>query len=363
MGTQISNMLQPHGHYSQAILANDLQAIKNLYIANGYPSVEASSEVLDDFAGEHGDMKVVIKVNEGALVRVGSLDIRGAKAVSVAEIRNMINTQAGQPFSEATIADDRELVLNYYFNRGFPSVQLDTSAKFADEAHTRMDVLYEVHEGAQEFVSQVLVSGVEHTKPHIVNRAIAIHGGMALSQEKMLQTQRNLYDLGIFNEVQTAIQNPEGDEQQKDVLFQIKEAKRWTVDYGFGLEVGTGLNVSEGSIRKARRAEPRVTLDVTRINFRGRDQSLIFKSHFGNLQKLASLSFDQPRWFDLPKWRMTLTALYDNTVDVNTFTSNRLEGSIQLTQRATKATQLLYRFSTGASRLTQTVFRPGSVRI
>ena len=57
------------------------------------------------------------------------------------------------------------------------------------------------------------------------------------------------------------------------------------------------------------------------------------------------MSFDQPRWFDLPNWRMTLTALYDNTRDVNTFSSNRLEGSIQLTQRATKATQLLYRFS------------------
>jgi outer membrane protein assembly factor BamA len=88
-----------------------------------------------------------------------------------------------------------------------------------------------------------------------------------------------------------------------------------------------------------------VTLDVTRINFRGRDQSLIFKSHFGNLQKVASLSFDQPRWFDLPNWRLTLTALYDNTRDVNTFSSEREEGSIQLTQRATKASQFLYRFS------------------
>jgi outer membrane protein assembly factor BamA len=88
-----------------------------------------------------------------------------------------------------------------------------------------------------------------------------------------------------------------------------------------------------------------VILDVTRINLGGRDQSLIFKSHFGNLEKRASLSFDQPRWFDLPNWRMTVTGLYDNTVDVNTFSSNRLEGSIQLTQRATRATQLLYRFA------------------
>jgi outer membrane protein assembly factor BamA len=42
---------------------------------------------------------------------------------------------------------------------------------------------------------------------------------------------------------------------------------------------------------------------------------------------------------------LTLTALYDNTRDVNTFSSERLEGSIQLTQRATKASQSLYRFA------------------
>ena len=346
MATQTSNPLLPHGRYSQGIITNDLLAIKNLYLANGYQSVQVTSEVVDDYAGAHGDMKVVVKVDEGTLVRVAKLEIRGAKAISESEIRGMINTAEGQPFSEATIADDRELMLNDYFNRGFPAVQFETSAKYSDESHVRMDVVYEVHEGTQEFVNRVLVNGVEHTKPHIVNRGVVIHSGAPLSQEKMLQTQRNLYDLGIFNEVQTAIQNPEGDEARKDVLFQIKEARRWTVDYGFGIEIGTGLNLSQGGSPQGETGvSPRVTLDVTRINFRGRDQSLIFKSHFGNLQKRASLSFDQPRWFDLPNWRMTVTALYDNTRDVNTFSSNRLEGSVQLTQRATKSTEFLYRFA------------------
>jgi outer membrane protein assembly factor BamA len=112
------------------------------------------------------------------------------------------------------------------------------------------------------------------------------------------------------------------------------------------LEIGSGLNTGQGgSPQGATGVSPRVILETSRINFRGRDQALIFKSHFGNLEKRAALSFDQPRWFDLPNWRMTVTALYDNTRDVNTFTSDRLEGSIQLTQRATKATQLLYRFA------------------
>jgi len=346
MGTQVASMLQPHGRFSQAILANDLEAIKNLYRANGYESVQVTSELLDNYRGVHGDIKIAVKVDEGPLVLVGTLDIRGTHGISESEVRRVINTQAGQPFSELTVAQDREVVLNHYFNRGFPSVQLESSAKFADAAHTRMDVVYELHEGAQEFVDRVLVSGVEHTKSHIVNHAVSIQEGAPLSQEKMLLTQRNMYDLGIFNEVQIAIKNPEGTEKYKDVLFQIKEARRWTVNYGFGMEIGSGLNTAQGGSPQGETGvSPRVVLDVTRINFRGRDQSLIFKSHFGNLEKRASLSFDQSRWFDLPNWRMTLTALYDNERDITTFTSNRLEGSIQLTQRATRATQLLYRFA------------------
>ncbi|MDR3764586.1 MAG: POTRA domain-containing protein [Acidobacteriota bacterium] len=343
MSTQVASALVPYGHYSQALISSDLDSIKSLYLSNGYPDVKVASEVQDDGAE---DMKVLIHVNEGPLVLVSKLALRGAQKIGEEELRGLINTRAGQPFSEATINDDREALLNHYFNRGFPQVQLETTAQYSDAAHTQMEVAYEIKEGPQEFVNHVLISGVQYTRPHIVNRAITIHDGAPLSQEKMLRTQRNLYDLGIFNEVQTAVQNPDGDEPRKDLLFQIKEARRWTIEYGGGLEIATGLNVSQGgSAQGETGVSPRVTLNVTRINFRGRDQSLIFRSHFGNLQKRASLSFEQPRWFDLPNWKLTLTALYDNTRDVNTFSSSRTEGSVQLTEKATHSTELIYRYA------------------
>ena len=59
MGMQVAGMLQPHGRYSHAILTNDLNAIKNLYRANGYESVQVTSEVLDDYEGERGDICAV----------------------------------------------------------------------------------------------------------------------------------------------------------------------------------------------------------------------------------------------------------------------------------------------------------------
>jgi outer membrane protein assembly factor BamA len=56
----------------------------------------------------------------------------------------------------------------------------------------------------------------------------------------MLESQRRLYDLGLFKQVDTAIQNPDGTESRKNVLVTTREADRYTFDYGVGFEFQTG---------------------------------------------------------------------------------------------------------------------------
>ena len=47
-----------------------------------------------------------------------------------------------------------------------------------------------------------------------------------MSQGKIAETQQKLYDLGIFSKVQAAVQNPDGVEERKYVLFQVEEANK-----------------------------------------------------------------------------------------------------------------------------------------
>ena len=149
----------------------------------------------------------------------------------------------------------------------------------------------------------------------------------------MLGTQASLYDLGIFNQVDTAVQNPTGEDPSKNVLIDVREAKRYTFNYGLGLEVQTGQ-----PSRPARRSagqngiSPRVSLEVTRLNFRGLDHTITFKGHLGRLQQRALISYNAPGWLDNDKLTLSFTGFYDNTLDITTFTSKRLEGSAQLHQ-------------------------------
>ena len=193
-------------------------------------------------------------------------------------------------------------------------------------------------------MDQVFTAGLNHTRPFIVQREIQIKPGDPLSQIDMLNTQQRLYDLGIFSQVDTAVQNPESNEREKNVLVNVQEAKRYTFNYGVGLEFQTGQPSSETNKPLGETGvSPRVSFGVTRLNFRGLNHTVTLKANVGGLQQRGLISYDAPRWFNNPNWRLTLTAFYDNTVDVTTFTSQRLEGSLQAEQTISKTSIMTYR--------------------
>src|SRR6202035_850587 len=76
-----------------------------------------------------------------------------------------------------------------------------------------------------------------------------------------------------------------------------------------------------------------VEFDVTRLNVGGRNQTLTFQSHVGRLQQRGLVSYAIPKLFDNDKFKLIYTAFYDNSLDVATFTSQRLEGKVDLRQQ------------------------------
>jgi outer membrane protein insertion porin family len=318
-----------HGRYSQALLNEDIRGLEDLYRANGFQQVKITSSSQDDYQGKPRQLAVALKVDMGPQTLVGALDIVGNKIIAQDQFPPL-NTSVGQPFSEFNIASDRDILLNYYFNSGFPDATLEAAARPLSAEPNRMDVTFTIHEGMRVFVDRVLVSGLDHTRPAIVQRDIQAKSGDPLSQIDLLKTQQKLYDLGIFSQVDTAVQNPDGNEAQKDVLVVVQEAKRYTFNYGFGFEFQTGQpSVGNTQPLGETGVSPRVSFGVTRLNFQGLDHTITFKTNVGRLQQRGLISYDAPRWFNSLNWRLTLTSFYDNTVDVTTFTSQRLEGSVQ----------------------------------
>jgi outer membrane protein assembly complex protein YaeT len=339
MQVQEATVLLSHGRYSEALLRSDVRDIENKYRANGFAQVKVDSHVEDNFRGAHNQIAVSINITQGPQTLVGSFQITGNQAQKM-ESLPPLNTQPGQPFSDNNVSQDRDILLNYYFDNGYPDANFEATAKAASDNH--MDVVFHVYEGERVYVGEVLVSGREFTRPYIINRELQMKSGDPLSQTSLLETQQKLYDTGIFSQVDAAVQNPEGTEPRKNVLVQVRESRRYTFNYGGGFEFQTGQSSANALFGPV---SPLVSFEVTRLNFRGRDHTITFQSGVGGLQQRGLISYEAPQWFNNPNWKLTFTGFFDHTLDVTTFTSQRLEGTVQAGEVINKFSTIDYRFN------------------
>jgi outer membrane protein insertion porin family len=334
----------PYGRYSSATLNGDLQAIRDLYRTNGFRDVKVDYSVKDNYRGKINALSLTISIDEGPQSLVSEVSIEGVPKTDQEYLSSRLTSAKGQPYSEANVASDRDYILNYFYNAGYPNAAFDYYLDSVSVPN-RVKLRFKLSLGKREYVRQVLVNGLNRTKPRLVDDRIQLKEGDPLSLTKITDTQRSLYDLGIFARVNTAIQNPDGDEANKYVLFQLEEASRYTVTVGVGAQLGRfgtateSLNDPAGATGFA----PSVSLGVSRINFLGLGQTLSLNTSVSTLEQLIGLTYFVPHIVSHEKLSLTLNALYDNSNDINTYTARRRQISAQLGQKLSRAYTIQYR--------------------
>ena len=159
----------------------------------------------------------------------------------------------------------------------------------------------------------------------------------------MVESQRRLYNLGVFNRVTIEPQNPTGTDLNKDLVVLVEEAKRYTMAYGGGFEVqrlASTSNPTAGQLQSA----PRGIFEISKLNLTGRADSLSLKVRGSTIEDRALLGYSDPNTFGHKNYSFQATAYTEKTQDINTFTEMRYEGSVQLTDQVTPRTTLLYRY-------------------
>src|ERR1019366_3685674 len=98
--------------------------IANLYRSNGFRDVKVTSVIDRSYKGKAGQIGVTVMIDEGAQWLVDNLTINGISQLNHNEVTSGLASAQGQPFSEVNLANDRNQVLTYYYERGFPNANL-----------------------------------------------------------------------------------------------------------------------------------------------------------------------------------------------------------------------------------------------
>jgi len=334
----------PYGRFSEIYLTQDVQSIQTLYTSNGFQSVRVTPHTIDNYGGATNHLAVFIDIQEGPQWLVSSLQIQGVPATDLSALNARLVSSAGQPYSQASISDDRANLLEYYYNNGYLNATFDYSVTLASSPN-QVGIVYTIHPGDQKFVRNVLITGLYTTRASVVDRRIELTKGKPLSLTAETDTQRRLYELGIFARVNTAIQNPDGDEVSKNVLYDLDEARHYSLNVGVGAQIArigggvTSLDNPAGSTGFA----PRFAFGITRINFLGLGQTLGLQTAVSTVEQRAALTYFIPQFISHDNLSLATTALVDNSSDIRTYTAHRREASIQLGQRLSRAYTMQYR--------------------
>src|SRR6266403_461885 len=366
------------GRFSRRLVDSDAQSMRDLYQANGFLDAKVEAHVEDNYKGKEGDVFISFKIEEGKQTRVASLSIEGIHAFKEDELLAVIGSTPGQPYSDFGVTTDRDNILAMYFNEGFPDAaftstaervsaspagqnaeaggsaappketekkeQKEKESKPAIEQAEAVRLVYRIQEGPQTRVRRVLIGGYKHTRWGVIHREVHIKVKEPLREGDVVESQRRLYNLGVFNRVTIEPQNLNGTNPEKDIAVLVEEAKRHPVAYGGGFE-GQSLASTTSPTESQIQAAPRGILEVSKLNLTGRGDSLSFELRGSTLQGRALLGYSAPNTFANSHLSFQATAFAEKTRDINTFTEERYEGSVQLTDQVTPLTTALFRYT------------------
>jgi outer membrane protein assembly factor BamA len=300
------------GKFSEDLLKKSVASLTALYRNEGFTKARVTPVIAD----HEPSIDVTFRIDEGAQDRVHDLRIVNGdnQPVQLKVGNQALKLAPGKPYSPHLLEADRNYLLAEYLNRGYPNVQFDSKVAPADGDLHSIDVVYRVDEGPKVSIGQVVLLGAEHTRPAFVRATTDpnISEGKPLGEGQLLQSESDLYNLGIFDWASVTPAGSPDNQNVQQVLVRVHESKRNTMDVGGGIEVlprdgnipvgsvivpglppvslGNKFTVSQKSF-----IGPRGTLQLARHNLRGRAETATIALVASRLDQRGSFTYSDPQ--------------------------------------------------------------------
>ena len=254
-------------------------AITELYRVRGFAQaiVTPNLQVLPQETSEGVAFRPVAiryEIQEGPQTIVKSVEFSGPGDSLEKTLRSQLGLDGGKPFYRPQLSVDRDVIERVYRNRGFQAVGVTSQLNFENDQQL-VGIVWTIREGDQVTVDRVLINGNSRVSTELIKRELTIAPGSPMSEDAMLESQRNLAALGLFRRVRIT-ELPRTGSLTHDVLVDLEEAATTTIDYGGGLEVsGIGGRDEDGAgaVDKID-VGPRGFFSISRRNLWGKNRSV-----------------------------------------------------------------------------------------
>jgi outer membrane protein insertion porin family len=185
-------------------------------------------------------VQLVIPIELGPRTTLWDVAFTGLKDKSEADVADAAQLALGEPVSTTKLDDARRRIVDWYKELGYFYVDVKyTLEPSLDD--TRARVRFDVTEGQQVFVKDVVIHGLDATRPSIVEGRVALRPGQPYRTSDIRKTQERIATLGVFSSVTVSLEDPYVPGAKKVVDIDVVERAPQYVEVRPGFSTGEGM--------------------------------------------------------------------------------------------------------------------------
>jgi len=303
METQEDGIIRD-GSFKKELYEQDKSKIIGYYKQLGYLDAQiiedrVEYEWKDPNKQEERVLFIVIKLTEGEKYYFDkySVSIKGPKGKTVftpeSIKRDFLLKKKGEIFNNTKFQQDRQTLGFKYASKGYIFARI-VPKKTIEEREVTVDgkkekrkfvsIAYEITEGSQAYVEQIIIKGNKKTKTKVIKREILIKEGELFNAAKMQISREKVYNLGYFKQVNIDVRQGSR-EGYMNLIVDVEEQPSGTISLGGGYGTTSGFSIFA---------------DISENNFLGNGQRVGVKFEYGPQKSSITLSFTERWLFDLP---------------------------------------------------------------
>jgi len=236
------------GQYDDDKVQQDIrERLPAWYGSHGY----VDFQVLHDSVtvdSSHGKAVLHLSVDEGLAYRIGGFQIIGNRRFSTEDLMSLYpfgsDGGAGQPFNSSEWNSATENVSTLYSNSGYIYAQVnpEETRRTGPAGEPLIDLKWTIREGQPATINKINIVGNDVTHERVIREAIVLVPGELFNRDRLIQSYRNVSNLGFFQQPMAAPDvKPTDNGVDVDITFRVEEKRTGNINFGASLGQGTGL--------------------------------------------------------------------------------------------------------------------------
>ncbi|HTM59721.1 MAG TPA: outer membrane protein assembly factor BamA, partial [Burkholderiales bacterium] len=228
--------------YSREKLSADLENLRAFYQNRGYLDFAIESTQVS-ITPDRKDIYITVNFTEGEKYTVSRVELSGQLVAPRPELEKFVQLKAGDVFSREKLTATTKAISDRLGNDGYAFANANAIPEVDKEKRT-VSFTIVVDPGRRVYVRRIDVTGNQKTRDEVVRREMRQLEGSFYDASKIQLSRRRIDRTQYFNEVNVETQPVEGNPDQVDVIYTVKERPTGALLFGLGFSSVEKLSLS-----------------------------------------------------------------------------------------------------------------------